>query len=211
MANLPTNVNTSLFRFHVLKYTRDIDVSQIPEPMRMQHNVYDLIPVFDRTLFVSQGLLPEENAHLSDDDVRQYVAHMKLYEVIDAIDPDNIYHHCIIEDKMDLLPDFMLKNLGVINNVPRSYDIAHFYVYPQQSWIFNLGKVYETVPGLKGASAYTLSPTGFKKVKDVLKPMHKPLGELLRSCGLYSYTIYSDMVEHINPESDIGAYDDFIA
>ena len=211
MQALPSSVNTSLLRFHVLKYTRDIDTSQIPAPVCMVHDVNELVPTFDRALFVQQGMLSQDNSKLSDAEVLQFVAHIKLLQKIKTtIDVEGVFHHCIMEDKVDLLPNFMTKNLAVINNVPRNYDVAHFYVFPQQSWIFNLGHVYETLPQLKGACAYTVSPKGLNTVLSKVVPMSKPYDVMLRNKGLVSYTIYSDMVQHLNPEADIGDYDDFM-
>lgn len=208
---IPEAVNTSVFRFHVLKDTRDVDLSELPEGIRYVHDLNQLVPVFDRAAFVAEGLLPHQNSQFTDAEVRQYVGHMRMLDAIQTIDPSGIYHHCIMEDKVDMLPGFMRKNLNIINNVPRSYDIAHFYVFPQQSWIFDRGNVYETIGQLRGACAYTLSPAGRAKILTNLHPMTASLEFMLRNSHLESYTIYTDMVEHTNI-NDIGEnYDDFHA
>jgi hypothetical protein len=210
MSQIPASVNTSLFRFHFLKFTRDVDMSQVPPQVRYTHDVNELIPVFDRDVFVAQGLLPSDHAKFTDAEVLQFVAHICLIDKIQELDPTGMYHHCIIEDKVDLLSNFMTKNLAIINNVPRNYDVAHFYVFPQQSWVFNLGHVYVTLPKLRGACAYTLSPGGVANAREKLTKMTAPYDVMIKNVGLRSYTIYSDMVEHLSPNTDIGDFDDFI-
>jgi len=206
---LPTSVNMSLIRFHFLHDTREVDLSQIPSDILFTHHVADLVPTFDRSAFVSEGLLPFQNSQFSDDEVRRYVAHVRLLYAVQNIDPSGIYHHVILEDQIDLTDNFMNSHLDLLNNVPRSYDACHLYVFPQQAWVFDLNKVYESLPQLKGCCIYTVSPSGRSKILNNLRPMNAPYDVMLHKSGLESYTVNANIVRHIDPENGIGYYDPF--
>ena len=202
--------NPAAIRFHLLKDGRDVDLSEIPEQVRFVHNVDDLIPVWDRNEFFLHGFLPEENSQFSDADVRRFVAHMRLLQSLkNTVDPDESLHHVILEDQVNILPDFMTKHIPLLVNLPEFYDIAHIYVFPQQKWIFDDFSVYETLPKLKGMCAYAISPTGRKKVLERMGTMNAPIDVMIRNMGLKSYTVINDFVEHIDPAGGIGPYTDF--
>jgi len=200
----------AVIRFHILKDTRDIDVSQLPVDKTYIHLVNELVPEINRQQLVQQGLLPVENSQLSDEEVRRFMAHIRLLEKIkDIADPNEEWHHVIFEDKVNLLPDFMTKHLELLGNLPQNYDIAHIYVFPQQEWILNKGHVYETLKQFKGICAYGVSPKGRKQILQKLKPMKTNLDIQIRNSGLLSYTVYNDFVEHIDPDNCIGLYQEF--
>jgi len=206
---LPTSVNLSLIRFHFLQDTREIDLSQIPEQMLFKHRVSDLVPSIDRAALVSEGILPFQNSKFTDEEIRHYLAHFRLLESVQQIDPSGIYHHLIIEDTLDLGDNFLLGHLDMLNNVPRSYDVCHLYVFPQQQWILTPGKVYETLPQFKGVCMYTVSPTGRSKILTEMKPMTAPYDEMIRKSHFESYTAFDNISTHIDPENGIGYYEPF--
>ncbi len=209
MSKLPTSVNLSLIRFHFLYDTRDVDLSQIPAEVLHTHRVADLVPSIDRSAFVAEGLLPYQNSQFSDDEVRRYIAHYRLLQAVQDIDPSGIYHHLILEDQVDLTEDFMHAHLSVLNNVPRSYDVCHLFVFPQQQWVFDVDKVYESLPQLKGCCAYTVSPKGRANILNHLHPMNAPYDVMLHKSGLETYTVHADIVHHVDPENGIGYYEPF--
>lgn len=200
----------AVVRFHILKDTRDIDVSQLPVDKTYHYSVNELIPEFNRNDFVLQGLLPENNANLSDAEVRRFVAHMRLLQRIkDVADPTEELHHVIFEDQVNILSNFMTKHLELLGNLPLSYDIAHIYVFPQQEWVFDKGHVYVTLPELKGVCAYAVSPKGRRRILERMTPLKEPMDIAIRKIRLASYTIYNDFVEHIDPINAIGDYNEF--
>ena len=163
----------------------------------------------DRQALVDEGLLAADSL-LSDADVKRYVHHYRAWQRIrNEIDPTNQLWHVIIEDQVDLLPDFMTKHLALIDNTPWDFDVGHIYVYPQQSWIFDKGQCYITLPKLRGTCAYVVSPMGVMKLTDTCKPLTAPLQDQIRTSGFVSYTFYNDFVEHIDPEGSIGDYEPF--
>ncbi len=202
---IPESVNTNVFCFHFLRETRDIDLSQLPPSVTYTHQLSDLVPELNRSDLVAEGVLPSVNDHLDDATIRHYLAHVRMIKKIrQDIDPTGVRHHVILEDQINILPDFFVKHLAIVNNVPRSYDIGHFYVFPQQMWVFNSHKVYETLPGLRGSCAYTLSPSGCTNILARAYPLTKPYDVWLhKDAKLKSYTIVTDMVEHIDPYSII--------
>lgn len=199
-----------VIRFHILKDTRDIDISQLPVDKTFQYSISELVPSLDRAEFVAQGLLPEVNAFLSDKEVRRYVAHMRMLQKIKEVaDPEEQLHHVILEDQVNLLPNFMTKHVDLLGNLPLNYDVAHIYVFPQQEWIFNQGHVYETLKKLKGVCAYAVSPKGRKRILEEMKPMKTPMDVQIRHSGLFSFTVVNGFVEHIDPINGIGPYTEF--
>jgi len=196
------NIMDQVIRFHLLKDTRDVDLSQLPVDKTYVHNVNDLVPNMNREEFVLQGYLPEFNTGFSDAEVRRYVAHMRLLQAIKSVDPEEQWHHVVFEDKVDIGPDFMTKHLALLGDLPTNYHIVHLYVFPQQRWMIDEGQVYETLPNLKGVCAYAVSPNGRQRILEQ-KPMTAPLDVMIRSLGLMSYTISDSFVEHVDVQNAI--------
>lgn len=192
-----------LIRFHVLRDTRDVDTSQLPSDRTYIHQA----PTVDRPAMVAEGLLPADNSQISDVEVKRYLHHYRAWQRIrNEIDPTNQLWHVVFEDQVNLLPDFMNKHLALIDNTPWNFDVGHIYVYPQQSWIFDKGQTYITLPQLRGMCAYVLSPTGVNKLVDTCKPLDQPLQDKIRTAGYVSYTFFNDFVEHIDAEGSIGDF-----